>query len=111
MGLRAPGQRPRERTRCAAGCALIGEWQSSVAKAEDASRCWHAPCFGRGMAPAWRVLLWILVVIAPGGVLLLPLLAADALRRRTAAVPAISERTSLPPERLSWVEFGRPSLG
>jgi len=62
------------------------------------------------MAPAWRVLLWILVVIAPGGVLLLPLLAADALRRRSAAVPAISERTSLPPERLSWVELGRPSL-
>jgi hypothetical protein len=54
------------------------------------------------MATSWRVLLWILVVIAPGGLLLLPILAADAVRRR-AAVPAFSERTSILPERQSWV--------
>jgi hypothetical protein len=29
-----------------------------------------------------RILLWVAVVIAPGGVFLLPLLAADALRQR-----------------------------
>jgi hypothetical protein len=62
------------------------------------------------MATPWRVLLWILVVIAPGGVFLLPILAADALRRRTASVPALSERVSVLPERRSWVEMARPQL-
>jgi len=36
------------------------------------------------MATAFRVLLWVLVLIAPGGVLLAPLLAAHELRRRAA---------------------------
>jgi hypothetical protein len=57
------------------------------------------------MATAWRIVLWILVVIAPGGVLLLPILAADALKRRAATAPLISERTSLLPERPSRVEL------
>jgi len=34
------------------------------------------------MAQALRVLLWTAVIVAPGGVFLLPLLAADALRQR-----------------------------
>lgn len=53
------------------------------------------------MTSVWRVLLWILVVVAPGGVLLLPILAADALKRRGASVPALAERVSLLPERAS----------
>ncbi|HYP75175.1 MAG TPA: hypothetical protein VER12_04455 [Polyangiaceae bacterium] len=36
------------------------------------------------MATAFRVLLWALVLIAPGGILLAPLLAAHELRRRSA---------------------------
>jgi len=36
------------------------------------------------MATAFRILLWALVLIAPGGVLLAPLLAAHELRRRSA---------------------------
>lgn len=40
------------------------------------------------MAPVLRVLLWLAVVIAPGGILLLPLLAADAMRQRKLAPPA-----------------------
>jgi hypothetical protein len=36
------------------------------------------------MASAFRVLLWALVLIAPGGILLAPLLAAHELRRRSA---------------------------
>jgi len=35
------------------------------------------------MATAIRVLLWALVLIAPGGILLAPLLAAHELRRRS----------------------------
>jgi hypothetical protein len=35
------------------------------------------------MANVFRALLWTAVIIAPGGVLLLPLLAADAMRRRS----------------------------
>lgn len=53
------------------------------------------------MASAFRILLWALVLIAPGGILLAPLLAAHELRRRTAQresnaspVPA-SERLSV----------------
>jgi len=33
---------------------------------------------------AFRILLWALVLIAPGGILLAPLLAAHELRRRAA---------------------------
>ena len=40
---------------------------------------------GSQMAAFIRVLLWMAVVVAPGGVLLLPLLAADALRQRSKA--------------------------
>ncbi|HKO48029.1 MAG TPA: hypothetical protein VJV79_09915 [Polyangiaceae bacterium] len=36
------------------------------------------------MATAFRILLWVLVLIAPGGILLAPLLAAHELRRRSA---------------------------
>jgi len=36
------------------------------------------------MATVFRVLLWALVLIAPGGILLAPLLAAHELRRRSA---------------------------
>jgi hypothetical protein len=36
------------------------------------------------MATAIRILLWVLVLIAPGGILLAPLLAAHELRRRSA---------------------------
>ncbi len=37
------------------------------------------------MAAVMRVLLWALVLIAPGGILLAPLLAAHELRRRSRA--------------------------
>jgi len=36
------------------------------------------------MATVFRVLLWALVLIAPGGILLAPVLAAHELRRRSA---------------------------
>ncbi len=36
------------------------------------------------MATAFRVLLWALVLIAPGGILLAPFLAAHEVRRRAA---------------------------
>jgi len=36
------------------------------------------------MTTVYRVLLWALVLIAPGGILLAPLLAAHELRRRSA---------------------------
>jgi hypothetical protein len=35
------------------------------------------------MAQVLRVLLWTAVIIAPGGVLLVPFLAADAMRQRS----------------------------
>ncbi|HWA75213.1 MAG TPA: hypothetical protein VG937_22910 [Polyangiaceae bacterium] len=63
---------------------------------------------------AWRALLWILVVIAPGGVLLLPILAADALKRRAAlgalTAPA-SERPSLVLERRSLIDLAGTQVG
>jgi hypothetical protein len=37
------------------------------------------------MATAFRILLWALVLIAPGGILLAPFLATYELRRRNAA--------------------------
>jgi len=39
----------------------------------------------RDMATFLRVLLWTAVVLAPGGVLLAPVLAAHEMRRRSAA--------------------------
>jgi len=36
------------------------------------------------MATAFRVLLWAVVLVAPGGILLAPVLAAHELRRRSA---------------------------
>ena len=49
------------------------------------STCWHAKCtyVKAEMANVFRALLWTAVIVAPGGVLLLPLLAADAVRRRS----------------------------
>ena len=53
------------------------------------------------MATVFRVLLWGLVLIAPGGILLAPLLAAHELRRRSAnrakspELLATSERLSV----------------
>jgi hypothetical protein len=35
------------------------------------------------MGNVFRALLWTAVIVAPGGVLLLPWLAADAMRRRS----------------------------
>jgi hypothetical protein len=43
------------------------------------------------MATAFRVLLWALVLIAPGGILLAPFLAAHELRRRAAQRPATKQ--------------------
>jgi hypothetical protein len=40
------------------------------------------------MATAFRILLWALVLVAPGGILLAPLLAAHELRRRNRARPS-----------------------
>lgn len=37
------------------------------------------------MAGAFRILLWAVVLLAPGGILLAPLLAAHELRRRNRA--------------------------
>jgi hypothetical protein len=37
------------------------------------------------MFPLIRVALWIVALVAPGGVLLVPFLATDMLRRRNAA--------------------------
>lgn len=64
----------------------LGQWRAG----EDASAldfvrslCWHDQCILlRAMSPWLRALLWVLVVVAPGGVLLLPLIAADSLRQR-----------------------------
>ena len=48
------------------------------------------------MATVIRVLLWALVLIAPGGILLAPVLAAHELRRRQAK--ALAPRPSLAPQ-------------
>ncbi|HEX3851474.1 MAG TPA: hypothetical protein VHW01_10940 [Polyangiaceae bacterium] len=53
------------------------------------------------MAAALRILLWAIVLIAPGGILLAPLLAAHELRRRNRA-----ERPSQAPATIASV---RPS--
>jgi hypothetical protein len=44
------------------------------------------------MATAFRILLWALVLIAPGGILLAPLLAAHELRRRAANNASTAQR-------------------
>ena len=46
------------------------------------------------MAAAFRILLWALVLIAPGGILLAPLLAAHELRRRNRANAAAANANS-----------------
>ncbi len=46
------------------------------------------------MAAAFRILLWALVLIAPGGILLAPLLAAHELRRRKRANAAASNASN-----------------
>jgi len=54
------------------------------------------------MATAIRILLWALVLIAPGGILLAPLLAAHELRRRSANPEPIPQPIPVPAsERLS----------
>jgi hypothetical protein len=53
------------------------------------------------MATVFRVLLWALVLIAPGGILLAPLLAAHELRRRSAANRAKNPELLDGSERLS----------
>jgi hypothetical protein len=45
---------------------------------------------GKAMAAVVRVLLWLLVLIAPGGILLAPVLAAHELRRRGLARASIA---------------------
>jgi hypothetical protein len=61
------------------------------------------------MATAFRILLWALVLIAPGGILLAPLLAAHELRRRNRANAAAANlnasivRVSQVPARASQV--------
>jgi hypothetical protein len=52
--------------------------------------CWHAQCTYvlPTMATVLRALLWTAVVVAPGGVLLLPLLVIDAKRRQGDAAAA-----------------------
>jgi hypothetical protein len=42
-----------------------------------------------------RVLLWMVVLLAPGGFLLVPVLAAHSLRARTDGTPALSLRERL----------------
>ncbi len=49
-----------------------------------------APATEAGMALWLRILLWSLVVVVPGGVLLTPILAADAVRRRSRSAAARS---------------------
>jgi hypothetical protein len=53
------------------------------------------------MAAAFRILLWALVLIAPGGILLAPLLAAHELRRRNRALALA--RAGEAPARVSQV--------
>jgi len=45
------------------------------------------------MATAFRVLLWALVLIAPGGILLAPFLAGYEMRRRSAQRASATEST------------------
>jgi len=52
------------------------------------------------MATAIRIVLWALVLLAPGGILLAPLLAAHELRRRSANRPALPQSV-VASERLS----------
>ncbi len=52
------------------------------------------------MATAFRILLWAVVLLAPGGILLAPLLAAHELRRRNrvnreAVSPAAAVQSSV----------------
>lgn len=54
------------------------------------------------MATAIRIVLWALVLIAPGGILLAPLLAAHELRRRTGNRQALPQPV-VAGERLSVV--------
>ena len=55
----------------------------------------------KAMAAVMRVLLWALVLIAPGGILLAPVLAAHELRRRSrAAHPVGSPEQAVVPSLL-----------
>jgi hypothetical protein len=49
------------------------------------------------MSAAFRILLWALVLIAPGGILLAPFLAAYELRRRNRAAAAANAGSSSAP--------------
>jgi len=48
------------------------------------------------MAAVIRVLLWALVLLAPGGILLAPVLAAHELRRRGRAQPSNTNQVPVP---------------
>ena len=52
-----------------------------------------------------RVLLWTVVLLAPGGFLLIPLLAAASLRGRTEPAPSPRELAN------EWLARARQSLG
>ncbi len=43
------------------------------------------------MLPLWlRIILWVVVAVVPGGMLLLPVLARDALRRHSRELPLLA---------------------
>ena len=48
------------------------------------------------MAAVLRVLLWVLVLLAPGGILLAPVLAAHELRRRSRGRSSAVEPAAVP---------------
>jgi hypothetical protein len=61
---------------------------------------WHTRCFflRRGiMHWLWKLMAWLAVVILPGGMLLLPWLAADVLREGTTRKRRDGVSPALPP--------------
>ena len=66
------------------------------------------------MVTLGRVLLWTVVLVAPGGFLLVPILAAASLHSRNAAVAALTRAPVVPGWRDSlggWLANARRSLG
>ncbi|HEX4338193.1 MAG TPA: hypothetical protein VH062_19930 [Polyangiaceae bacterium] len=55
------------------------------------------------MSPFVRALLWIVMVVAPGGVFLLPLLVGDAVARRRKQENGVTSRVAVPPQAESTV--------
>ena len=58
----------------------------------------------REMVTFGRVLLWMVVLVAPGGFLLVPVLAATSLRGRSASAPSLRELAT------EWRARARQSL-